>query len=111
VIEPIQFNAEFFKALSHPLRIRILDELRFGEAGVNDPLQPAESRAKHLIPTACDICEIAVSSLGARKPRMSITPSRIGRFLTLLDVAKRIFNNHLVDATELLSQMSVPAGE
>ena len=30
-----QFKAEFFKALSHPLRIRILDELRKGEAGVN----------------------------------------------------------------------------
>ena len=31
-----QFKAEFFKALAHPLRIRILDELRRGEIGVND---------------------------------------------------------------------------
>ena len=31
-----QFKAEFFKALAHPLRIRILDELRKREVGVND---------------------------------------------------------------------------
>src|SRR6266481_2616628 len=31
-----QFKAEFFKALAHPLRIRILDELRRGEVGVNE---------------------------------------------------------------------------
>jgi len=31
-----QFKAEFFKALAHPLRIRILDELRHGEVGVNE---------------------------------------------------------------------------
>jgi len=30
------FTAEFFKALSHPLRIRILEGLRRGEVGVND---------------------------------------------------------------------------
>ena len=30
-----QFKAEFFKALAHPLRIKILDELRHGEVGVN----------------------------------------------------------------------------
>ena len=31
-----QFKAEFFKALSHPLRIRILDALRKGEVTVGD---------------------------------------------------------------------------
>jgi len=31
-----QFTAEFFKALAHPLRIRILDALRAGEVGVNE---------------------------------------------------------------------------
>ncbi len=31
-----RFKAEFFKALAHPLRIAVLDELRNGEAGVND---------------------------------------------------------------------------
>src|SRR5438477_9938459 len=34
--EVSQFKAEFFKALAHPLRIRILDELRRGEVGVNE---------------------------------------------------------------------------
>ena len=31
-----QFKAEFFKALAHPLRIRIMDALRAGEVGVVD---------------------------------------------------------------------------
>ena len=30
------FTAEFFKALSHPLRIKVLDALRGGEVGVNE---------------------------------------------------------------------------
>jgi ArsR family transcriptional regulator len=30
-----EFTAEFFKALAHPMRVRILDTLRFGEVGVN----------------------------------------------------------------------------
>ena len=32
-----QFKAEFFKALSHPLRIRILDALRNGEDTLSMP--------------------------------------------------------------------------
>lgn len=31
-----EFKAEFFKVLSHPVRIAILDALREGETGVND---------------------------------------------------------------------------
>ena len=31
-----KFKAEFFRALAHPLRIRIVDELRGGEISVND---------------------------------------------------------------------------
>src|ERR1039458_10185310 len=31
-----QFTAEFFKALAHPMRVRILDTLRSGEVGVNE---------------------------------------------------------------------------
>ena len=30
------FKSEFFKALAHPIRIRILDSLRDGEKGVNE---------------------------------------------------------------------------
>src|SRR5438445_12584745 len=31
-----QFTAEFFKALAHPMRVKILDTLRSGEVGVNE---------------------------------------------------------------------------
>ena len=35
-LEMQQFKAEFFKALAHPLRIRILEVLAEGEMGVNE---------------------------------------------------------------------------
>ena len=35
-LEMQQFKAEFFKALSHPLRIKILEVLAEGEMGVNE---------------------------------------------------------------------------
>ena len=56
------FKAEFFKALAHPLRISILDELRGGEMTVNEisqkfavepatetfsPLSPMESPGRN----------------------------------------------------------------
>lgn len=109
MIDPSQFKAEFFKALSHPLRIRILDELRGGEAGVNDLC----SRLKVEQSTLSQ--QLAVlrnrSIVTGRKEAQNVYYSVQDReIFMLLDVAKRIFNNHLVDVTEMLSQMSVPAG-
>ena len=103
-----QFKAEFFKALSHPLRISILDELRRGEVGVND---------------LCDRLGVEQSTLSqqlavlrsrnivlGRKDGHSVFYSvRDSEIFKLLDVARKIFNNHLIDVKDLLSQLSTPA--
>jgi len=103
-----QFKAEFFKALAHPLRIRILDELRRCEVGVNDlcvRLDVEESTLSQ---------QLAVlrsrSIVVGRKDGQSVFYSvRDPEIFKLLDVAKKIFNNHLIDVKDLLSQLSVPS--
>jgi len=104
MIEPSQFKAEFFKALSHPLRIRILDELRSGEAGVNDLCSRLNVEQSTLSQQLAVLRNRSIVS--GRKEGQNVYYS-VGdpEIFTLLDVAKRIFNNHLVDVTELLSQM------
>lgn len=102
-----RFKAEFFKALAHPLRIAVLDALRKGEVGVNE---------------LCSLLKVEQSTLSQQ---LSVLRSRnivVGRkeglnvyysvrdttVFRLLDVAKEIFNNHLIDVKDLLSQMESP---
>ncbi len=88
------FKAEFFKALAHPTRIRLLEVLRHGERSVQElqgalgldqatvSQQLAVLRAKHVV--------------SARKEgttvRYAVRDSRVG---DLLDVARAIFNAQL----------------
>ena len=101
-----QFKAEFFKALAHPLRIRILDELRKGEVSVNDLRSRLNVEQSNLSQ------QLAVlrtrNILAARKNGQNVYYSvRDPQLFDLLDVAKKIFNNHLIDVKDLLSQLVV----
>ena len=101
-----QFKAEFFKALAHPLRIRILDELRRGEVGVNDLCARMDVEQSTLSQ------QLAVlrnrNLVVGRKDGQSVFYSvRDPEIFKLLDVAKKIFNNHLIDVKDLLSQLAV----
>lgn len=95
------FKADFFKALAHPLRIHIVDALRDREhnvgelrdlLGVETPnvsQQLAVLRAKNIVRT--------------RKEGNSVYYSVSDPVIfELLDVAKAIFNNHLVDMQGML---------
>lgn len=102
------FKTEFFKALAHPLRIRIIDALREGEIGVNDlcarlaveqstvSQQLAQLRSRNIV----------VGRKEGQNVYYSIRDSAIFR---LLDVAKEIFNNHLVSVQDMLAQLEAPA--
>jgi DNA-binding transcriptional ArsR family regulator len=98
------FKAEFFKALAHPIRIRIVDCLRGGEKGVNDlsgtlQLEPANVSQQLAILRARNI-------VTGRKSGSSVFYSVSDPALfKLLDVAKEIFNNHLVGVREMLEEM------
>jgi ArsR family transcriptional regulator len=102
------FKAEFFKALAHPLRIAVLDTLRKGELGVNE---------------LCALLKVEQSTLSqqlavlrsrnivaGRKEGLNVYYSvRDKTIFKLLDIAKEIFNNQLIDVKDMLIQMKAPA--
>jgi ArsR family transcriptional regulator len=109
MIEISQFKAEFFKALAHPLRIRILDQLRKGEVGVNDLSSRLDVEQSHL---SQQLAILRTRNIVAtRKEGQNVYYSvRDPELFNLLDVAKKIFNNHLIDIKDLLSQLAVTGG-
>ena len=99
-----QFKAEFFKALAHPLRIGILDALRAGEVGVNELTSQLKVEQSNLSQHMAILRgrNIVVGRKEGNNIYYSVRDPEIFR---LLDVAKKIFNNHLIDVRDLLSQL------
>ena len=99
-----QFKAEFFKALAHPLRIRILDTLREGEVGVNELSLHLKVEQSNLSQQLAVLRgrNIVVGRKEGNNVYYSVPDAEIFR---LLDVAKKIFNNRLIDVRNLLSQL------
>ena len=100
----VNFKADFFKALAHPIRIKILDQLRTEELTVSE----IRDRLKVELPNVSQQLAIlkAKQLVEARKQGNNIYYSCVDpTVFKLLDVAKEIFNNHLVDVQETLSQL------
>jgi DNA-binding transcriptional ArsR family regulator len=99
------FKAEFFKALAHPLRIQVLDELRAG------PLSVGELQER----TGAEQSTLS-QQLGVLRARNLVNTQRKGTTVNyeirdpaiwlLLDRARDIFDNHLVSARAMLEDMS-----
>ncbi len=101
-----QFTAEFFKALAHPIRIRILDQLRAGEVGVNElsgRLRVEQSTLSQQL-AVLRKSNIVSGRKEGQNVFYSVSDPAIFR---LLDDTRHVFNNHLVD---LLAQLT-PGGE
>ncbi len=91
-----QFKADFFKALSHPLRINILEILCEGDKNVNElqslcgvesaviSQQLAILRNKNIVKTQKEGTRVSYS---LQDPMIQ----------ELLAIARQIFNNHLVN--------------
>ncbi|HEY9757047.1 MAG TPA: metalloregulator ArsR/SmtB family transcription factor [Oculatellaceae cyanobacterium] len=99
-----QFKSEFFKALSSPLRIRILDELREGELTVSDlrnrlGVEPANVSQQLAILRTKNI--VVPRKQGSNIYYSCSDPT----IFELLDVAKKIFNNHLVGVKQILETL------
>ena len=102
---PLQaFKAEFFKALAHPIRIRILELLLTGARTVNElgtaleldqptvSQQLAVLRQKHVVE--------------ARKEGITVRYTvRDPQLRDLLDVARLIFNNQLTGTQTMLREL------
>lgn len=98
------FKAEFFKALAHPLRISILDALREGELTVNEISQRFEVEAANASQ------QLAIlrnrNMVIARKEGSNVYYSISDKTVfKLLDVARDIFNNHLIDVRTMLEEI------
>ena len=98
------FKADFFRALAHPERIRILELLGAGDRSVRE-LQRALDLAQ---PVASQ--HLAVlrgrNIVNARKTgttvRYALSDPLVAK---LLGVAREIFNNHLVDTQTMLKEL------
>jgi len=96
-----QFKAEFFKALGHPLRIRVLELLRGG------PLSVTQIQAATGAPGTSVSQQLAVlrsRNIVATERRGTTIIYRVSdpELFELLDVARRIFNARLADTIDLL---------
>ncbi|CAG7636556.1 putative HTH-type transcriptional regulator [Paenibacillus solanacearum] len=99
-----QFKAEFFKALAHPLRIRILEVLCEGDRNVNE-LQAILGTEGSAVSQQLAILRNKNVVIGTKEGTSVIYTLRDPLIRELLKVAKQIFDNHLVDAISLLENI------
>lgn len=99
-----KFKSEFFKALAHPLRIQIIDALRGGEIGVSDLCSRLKVEQSSVSQQLAQLRSrnIVVGRKEGQNVYYSIRDKAIFR---LLDVAKEIFNNHLIGVQDMLSEL------
>ena len=96
-----QFKAEFFKALAHPMRIRILELLRQGPLSVGQ-LQEAVGAPASSISQQLAVLRSSNIVATERRGTTVIYHVRDADLFELLDVARRIFNGDLADTIDLL---------
>lgn len=99
-----QFKADFFKALAHPLRIRILELLADGDKNVNEmqTLLGSEGSAVSQQLAVLRGKNIVQGTKDGNKVTYSLRDPMI---LELLRVARQIFNNHLVNTITMLDRV------
>lgn len=100
-----QFKAEFFKALGHPARLKILEFLSTGEKSVTElqshlELEPSAVSQQLAVLRNKNIVE-------SRKAGTTVLYSvRDPQVFELLEIARRIFNTQLIDTQAMLAQLS-----
>jgi len=99
-----QFKADFFKALAHPMRIRILEVLCEGNKNVNE-IQTLLNSEGSAVSQQLAVLRSKNVVYGIKEGTSVIYSLRDPLIKDLLAVAKQIFDNHLVDAISLLEDM------
>jgi DNA-binding transcriptional ArsR family regulator len=98
------FKAEFFKALAHPVRIRILEILIQGERSVHE-LQEALGLDQPTVSQQLAVLR-AKNIVDARKEgtavRYTVRDTSLGE---LLAITRRIFDNHLIGTQAMLREL------
>jgi DNA-binding transcriptional ArsR family regulator len=98
------FKADFFRALAHPIRIRILEALGKGDHSVQE-LQQALGLEQPITSQQLAVLRaknIVVPQKHGTTVRYALSDPLITK---LLSVAREIFNNHLVDTQTMLREL------
>jgi ArsR family transcriptional regulator len=98
------FKAQFFRALAHPTRIRILEILGRGGRTVQE-LQEELTLEQPLVSQQLAVLRnqsIVTAHKEGLSVRYTLRDPLVG---DLLDIARRIFNNHLVSTRGLLREL------
>ena len=104
-----RFKAEFFKALAHPLRIAILDQLRGRELTVNELCSVLRVEQSTVSQQLAILRNRDIVS--GRKEGLNVFYSvNDPTVFKLLDVARQIFNNQLISIKGMLNEIAAPAG-
>ncbi|WP_077617038.1 ArsR/SmtB family transcription factor [Bacillus sinesaloumensis] len=103
-LEMQQFKADFFKALAHPLRIRILELLAEGDKNVNE-IQNLIGSEGSAVSQQLTVLRAKNIVYGTKDGNRVIYSLRDPMIVELLSVAKQIFNNHLVNTLSLLDKI------
>ena len=98
------FKAQFFRALAHPVRIRILEILVRGGRTVQE-LQEALELEQPIVSQQLAVLRnqnIVTTQKQGLSVRYAVRDPAVG---DLLEVARRIFNNHLVSTRGMLREL------
>ena len=99
-----QFKADFFKALAHPLRIRILEVLAEGEKSVNE-IQRTLGSEGSAVSQQLSVLRNKNIVVGVKNGKNVMYSLRDPAITELLGVAQAIFNNHLIDTYSMLEEL------
>ncbi|MBT2582243.1 metalloregulator ArsR/SmtB family transcription factor [Planococcus sp. ISL-109] len=99
-----QFKADFFKALAHPLRIKILEILAEGEKSVNEIQNILGSEGSAVSQQLMILRNKNIVS-GTKEGNRVIYSLRDPMIIELLQVARQIFNNHLVSTISMFDKL------
>ena len=104
-LEMQRFKADFFKALAHPLRIRILELLSEGDKNVNE-LQSLIGSEGSAVSQQLTVLRAKNIVSGTKDGNKVVYTLKDPMIIELLAVARQIFNNHLVDTITMLDKFN-----
>lgn len=105
-----QFKADFFKALAHPLRIRILELLAEGDKNVNELLTIIGAEGSS-VSQQLSVLRSKNIVIGTKDGNRVLYSLRDPMIIDLLNIGRQIFNNHLIDTAILLDKFSEDLGK
>lgn len=100
-----RFKSEFFKALGHPARLVLLEQMRAGERSVQE-LQTALAMDQSSVSQQLAVLRNK-NLVESRKEGTTVYYRvRDPMIFQLLDVARDIFSNQLIDTQTMLAQLA-----